>query len=344
MPDTITSFTEFAAGTKARAAQVNENFANYRGNLLPINALTASASHLTHNLGSTSHRFLTSYVGQVDFESSTATAAVAVKGDTSATAGALLIQIASTTVARVTPTGIPASSLQPGTVWNAQTFTGNGSFTCPSNFVYIFGCGGGGSGGGGGSTSAGSIIGGGGGSASVPYGFPRTVAVGNVLSITVGTGGAQRDGAATGSLGTAGNDGSNSSVVLSGTTIATWFGGPGGVVSGGGAGIATTGGSKSHVLGGSGGTGAASGNNGDYIPGSTAVSSGGVNSGSAGGGGGGGSGIWGAGGNGGAGGGFTGLTGTGYGSGGGGGGGRSGAQGGVGAPGANGIVIVYWPV
>lgn len=60
--NTITSFYTFIAGTRARAIQVNTNFDNFRGNILPINTDTATASHQVHNLGSVDHQFLNIYL------------------------------------------------------------------------------------------------------------------------------------------------------------------------------------------------------------------------------------------------------------------------------------------
>ena len=57
MPDSITSYTTFIAGTKARSTLVNANFSNYRGSYLPINTDTATASDAEHDLGKTDHRF-----------------------------------------------------------------------------------------------------------------------------------------------------------------------------------------------------------------------------------------------------------------------------------------------
>ena len=62
MPNTITAFITMVAGTKARAGHVNTNFNNYRGTLLPINTDTASASHQTHDLGSSDHYWRRAYL------------------------------------------------------------------------------------------------------------------------------------------------------------------------------------------------------------------------------------------------------------------------------------------
>lgn len=55
--NTITSFITMVAGTRARAQHVNTNFDVFRGNLLPVNTDTATASHQTHNLGSLDHQW-----------------------------------------------------------------------------------------------------------------------------------------------------------------------------------------------------------------------------------------------------------------------------------------------
>jgi len=65
MPNTITSYTTFVAGTKARASEVNANFSNYRGTLVPINSDTASASDKTHDLGQPSHSWKDFYTQKV---------------------------------------------------------------------------------------------------------------------------------------------------------------------------------------------------------------------------------------------------------------------------------------
>jgi hypothetical protein len=71
MPNTITSYTTFVADTKARAGQVNTNFSNHRGDLIPINTDTATASNLTHGLGTTEHRWTSSYIEDIYFGQTT---------------------------------------------------------------------------------------------------------------------------------------------------------------------------------------------------------------------------------------------------------------------------------
>lgn len=59
---TITSFFTFIAGTKAKAAEVNTNFQNFRGHLLPTNTDTTTASDITHDLGASDKRWRTLYL------------------------------------------------------------------------------------------------------------------------------------------------------------------------------------------------------------------------------------------------------------------------------------------
>lgn len=51
MPTTITGYNSFTSGTRIKSAEVNTNFSNHRGTLLPINTDTATASDLIHDLG-----------------------------------------------------------------------------------------------------------------------------------------------------------------------------------------------------------------------------------------------------------------------------------------------------
>jgi hypothetical protein len=93
MPNTITTYYTFQPGTKARSSQVNTNFSNYRGDLLPINENTISASNHTHNVGGPDHYWNYGYFDQIDLRTSTTTATVIISGDTSATLGAFKVEI-----------------------------------------------------------------------------------------------------------------------------------------------------------------------------------------------------------------------------------------------------------
>lgn len=61
---TITSYFTFSAPSRARATQVNNNFMNHRGHLIPINTDTATASNNTHDIGSTDHLYRNAYLGK----------------------------------------------------------------------------------------------------------------------------------------------------------------------------------------------------------------------------------------------------------------------------------------
>ena len=80
MPTTITAFYDFTAGGKARAAEVDANFSNFRGTYLPINEDTATASNNSHDLGSTEHRWRRGYF--TDFLDFTGTADIKLSGTT----------------------------------------------------------------------------------------------------------------------------------------------------------------------------------------------------------------------------------------------------------------------
>lgn len=351
MPNTITSYFEFTPGTKARSNEVDANFSNHRGTLVPIEENTAAASDLTHDLGSTEHRWSIGYLGTVDLKSSTATASLQIRGDTALTAGAFLFQIASTTVARILTTGIPSSSLEANArLLQAETFTANGTSTVPTGTTVclVFGCGGGGSGGAGSANQGG---GGAGGNSSHPALVTLNVTAGDVLSITVGAGGAAVAGPANGvTTGGSGLTGGATFIDRSGTTIfyvAGANGGLGGSSGGtggaaGGFGYTATG---YYGPGGAGGDIGVDGSPGAASPYRMTPISGGDETTSAGGGGGGASGYGpgGAGGAGSTGDGNPGVTASGYGCGGGGGGaGGAANSGGSSGAGGNGILMIYY--
>lgn len=67
MPTTITVYNDFQGTQRAYADDVDENFSNHRGTLLPIEENTAAASDNSHDLGSTDHRYRTAYLAQVPY-------------------------------------------------------------------------------------------------------------------------------------------------------------------------------------------------------------------------------------------------------------------------------------
>ena len=71
MPNTITSYYTFVPNTKARSSQVNTNFDNHRGTLLPIEENTQSASNLSHDIGATDHWWRAGYINEMYMGGST---------------------------------------------------------------------------------------------------------------------------------------------------------------------------------------------------------------------------------------------------------------------------------
>lgn len=64
MPGTITAFYTFTPNTVAQSGQVNTNFSNFRGTLIPINETTATADDNTFDLGTTDRRWANAYIAQ----------------------------------------------------------------------------------------------------------------------------------------------------------------------------------------------------------------------------------------------------------------------------------------
>ena len=128
MPTTITAYNTFVAKTKIESAKVNANFSNHRGSLLPINEDTQTASNLTHDLGSTEHRYSNAYADSV-FLSET-TSGWSLHDDTSAV-GDLVFKLAGSTVARVASSGFVISSSD-----SALTAT-SADYTLSSNDIIV---------------------------------------------------------------------------------------------------------------------------------------------------------------------------------------------------------------
>lgn len=77
---TITSFTTFVANTKARASEVNTNFSNFRGHVLPIDPNTVAAADNTYALGSEEYRWSTVYANTVSLGLTTAPYTIGMTG------------------------------------------------------------------------------------------------------------------------------------------------------------------------------------------------------------------------------------------------------------------------
>lgn len=103
MPSTITAFHTFQPATKARSSQVNANFSNYRGDLLPINETTATASDGTHYLGASDHYWAGAYAKFIDMGGATTTARTIFRPLSSATTGGSEILFGANTAAVLLP-------------------------------------------------------------------------------------------------------------------------------------------------------------------------------------------------------------------------------------------------
>lgn len=369
MPSSITTYHTFAAGTKARASQVNTNFSNYRGDILPINEDTASSSNSTHDLGKDDHRWRTVFTDEINFTTSTSTASLVLKGATTDTTGAFLFQVEGVNIFEVRSSGIYNSAystvaLTPRRLQRKiiTTSGATGTVQMPSDCTHaiVQMCGGGGGGAGGGGITAGTTTAGKGGVGG--YGAPIlklnisfTASQTATYYVGLGASGGANTVSAGGSAGKNGGD----SYLQIGSFYAYASGGNGGI------GATTTRGSTDANIiyegyssrGGAGGSAGNSGAAGEIsvMYGLSAAAGGGSSGGGAddgGGGGGGGSGFGpgGAGGLGrnsgsgaGAGGTGTAPTTTAYGAAGGGGGGANGltGDGGAGASGTSGVIMIY---
>lgn len=65
MAATVTAFYTFVAGTPANAAEVNNNFSQFRGTIVPVTENTQTASNLTNDLGSIDHRWYRGYISEL---------------------------------------------------------------------------------------------------------------------------------------------------------------------------------------------------------------------------------------------------------------------------------------
>jgi hypothetical protein len=97
MADTITAYHSFSAGTKARSSQVNTNFSNHRGTLVPIDPNTATAIALTYDLGTTEYRWRDWYGRGLNLIGMTTAANLTLTRDNAITGGAFDLVIGATT-------------------------------------------------------------------------------------------------------------------------------------------------------------------------------------------------------------------------------------------------------
>lgn len=64
---TITAFTTFSAQTLAKSSEVNANFSNFRGHIIPIEPSTIAAGDAAYDLGETSHRWRDGYLSRAQY-------------------------------------------------------------------------------------------------------------------------------------------------------------------------------------------------------------------------------------------------------------------------------------
>ncbi len=110
---TITSFYSFTPGVKALSAEVNTNFSNLKGHFIPIDPTISAASNVNYDLGSDEHRWLTTYIKDIDIVSSTSTASLSISGDTSLTFGAFKFDIEGVEKFRITSDGYAGTNISP---------------------------------------------------------------------------------------------------------------------------------------------------------------------------------------------------------------------------------------
>lgn len=98
---TITSFYTFQGNTKARATNVNSNFSNFRGHLLPIDPNTITCIGDTYDVGSVEYRFNKGWFNYIEYDRPTTTCSVTQYSNTAVTAGSLVTQINSVSVSEI---------------------------------------------------------------------------------------------------------------------------------------------------------------------------------------------------------------------------------------------------
>lgn len=91
MSETVTSFYSFRNGRPARSSEMNTNFINFKGDVLPINTDTETSSHQTHNVGSSDYRWTGLYCNNFYFTANTLTNNFQIEANRIDTTGSLKI-------------------------------------------------------------------------------------------------------------------------------------------------------------------------------------------------------------------------------------------------------------
>lgn len=139
MANTITNYYTFVANTPARASEVNNNFLNHRGDLVPINDDSVSASDNTHVLGSSEHRWASTW--STLYNMGRVAAAMSIEEDSSlaVSATAMLIKMNGKTMKRIgngTPVGYTITSSFSVSILNSGSFTDVAGSTLQVSYVH----------------------------------------------------------------------------------------------------------------------------------------------------------------------------------------------------------------
>lgn len=121
---TITTFYTFTANTKARASEVNYNFSNFRGHMIPIDPNTQTSIDNTYDLGSSENRWANLYATSVRqtngyFVGATTTSDPLLRAQ-NLTAGALEFLLGSSTIAVFTASGMSGTYLTDDTIQRSK--------------------------------------------------------------------------------------------------------------------------------------------------------------------------------------------------------------------------------
>ena len=97
MPDTISSYHTFVPNTPVRAHQINTNFSNYRGTILPVDPTVAGAITNSYDLGNSSYFWDVSYFHTLHLKANTTTKDVSMYIDNAITATVFKLDVNSST-------------------------------------------------------------------------------------------------------------------------------------------------------------------------------------------------------------------------------------------------------
>lgn len=111
--NTITSFYTFVADTKARAAEVNNNFNVFRGNIIPVHVSTQTSADQTYDLGSLDYRWKDFYTKTINLTGATTTGQLEILNDTATVSGAFDFQIGGSSYFKISTSGFSGNNATP---------------------------------------------------------------------------------------------------------------------------------------------------------------------------------------------------------------------------------------